>query len=166
MERGEPDIPEIDVVQFKAALGSFATGVTVTTTLAQDGPHGATVNAVMSVSLVPPLVLVSIQTGSRMDTALRSGDNFALSMLSADQREIAEHFADSSRFHDARAFALFPSHSARTGAPLLDGALAHVDCRVVDTHRAGDHTLFVGRAIYVRSTLSGRPLEYFRGALS
>ena len=166
METGEPDTPEVDIPQFKAALGSFATGVTVTTTLAPDGPHGATVSAVMSVSLVPPLVLVSIQTGSRMDSVLKCSDNFALSMLSAEQREVAEHFANSSRFHDARAFALFPSHRARTGAPLLDGALAHVDCRMVDTRRAGDHTLFVGRALYVHSTMSGRPLVYFRGALS
>jgi flavin reductase (DIM6/NTAB) family NADH-FMN oxidoreductase RutF len=166
MDTGEHTAPEVDVTQFKAAFGCFATGVTVATTESIYGPHGATANAVMSVSLEPLLVLVSIQTGSRMDSAMKHSDNFALSILSDMQREIADYFADSSRPHDRRAFELFPHYRAKTGAPLLKGALAYVDCRTVDIHPAGDHTLFIGRALYVESAEAGRPLLYFRGDIS
>ena len=158
--------PEVDVRDFKTALGCFVTGVTVATTLTALGMHGVTANAVMSVSLAPPLVLLSIQSGSRMDVLLRQSDNYALSILSAAQRDVAEYFADSTKPHDSQAFKRFPYQHARTGAPLFDGALAHVDCRIVDVHPAGDHTLYVGHVIFVASPSPGAPLQYFRGEMS
>lgn len=156
--------PVIDPYRFKRALGSFATGVTLATTSSDTEWHGATANAVMSVSLDPPLVLVSIQLGTRMHRALRESDNFALSILSAEQEGIAQHFADSSAPHDATAFALFPHHLGYTGAPLMDGALACVDCRIVDTFAAGDHTLFLGRIMHLEIAEDGVPLLYMHGA--
>jgi flavin reductase (DIM6/NTAB) family NADH-FMN oxidoreductase RutF len=157
---------EVDVRDFKSALGCFVTGVTVATTLSALGMHGVTANAVMSVSLEPPLVVLSIQTGSRMDVVLRQSDNYALSVLSSTQRDVAEYFADSSKPHDSAAFQRFPYSRARTGAPLLDDALAHVECRIVDTHPAGDHILYVGHAVFVASPKPGAPLRYFRGEMS
>jgi flavin reductase (DIM6/NTAB) family NADH-FMN oxidoreductase RutF len=157
--------PSIDVSAFKAALGSFATGVTLATTGSGGDLHGVTANAVMSVSLDPPLVLLSIQQGTRMYGVLRFSDNFALSVLAKDQLQVATYFADSSRPHDTAAFERFPYHAGVTGAPLLDGAVAHVDCRIVDVYPAGDHVLFIGRALYVASSVDRSPLIYFRGRL-
>lgn len=155
----------IDIEEFKAALGSFATGVTLATTAAGTELHGVTASAVVSVSLEPPLVLLSIQSGTRMHAALRLSDNFALNVLAATQRDIALYFADSSQTHSTAAFSLFPFHLGHTGAPLLDGALAHVDCRTVEAHVAGDHTLYIGRAVHVESTSGLPPLIYFKGDL-
>jgi flavin reductase (DIM6/NTAB) family NADH-FMN oxidoreductase RutF len=154
----------VDVGTFKAAIGSFATGVTVATTASAFGPHGVTANAVMSVSLNPPLVALAVRIGSRMQAALRRSDNFALSILASGQREAAGYFADSSRPHGAPGFALFAHHAEVTGAPLLEGALAWIDCRIVAVHAVGDHDLFVGQALLARSFAPGTPLLYYRGA--
>ena len=142
---GAGAFPAIDISAFKSALGSFATGVTLATTAEGGEFHGATANAVLSVSLDPPLVLISIQNETRMCLATRRNGNFALSMLSSSQRYIAEYFANSSQPHGTVAFSRFPHHSGPSGAPLLEGALAHVDCRVVESYVAGDHTLFLPR---------------------
>jgi flavin reductase (DIM6/NTAB) family NADH-FMN oxidoreductase RutF len=149
--------------EFKAALGSFATGITIATTGSRGALHGMTANAVMSVSLDPPLVLLSIQRDTRMHTAISLSGNFALSILSASQRDVAEYFANSARPHDDTAFERFPFTYSRTGAPLLEGALAHVDCEIVAQHVAGDHTLFVGRVVGAETASGGDPLLYFRG---
>lgn len=160
----ERAVPLIDEAHFKRALGTFATGVTLATTASSSEWHGATANAVMSVSLEPPLVLLSVQHGSRMHTALRWSDNYALSILAADQDAIARYFADSQLPHNTAAFAQFPHHLGLTGAPLLDGALAAVDCRIVERFPAGDHTLFLGRVVHIETSEDGAPLLYFRGA--
>lgn len=157
--------PVIDPRDFKHALGTFATGVTLATTAAGEEWHGVTANAVMSVSLDPPLVLLSIQQGSRMHAVLRNSDNFALSVLSAAQEAPALYFASSSVPHDAAAFAAFPHHLGETGAPILDGALAAVDCRIVQTVPAGDHVLYLGHVVYLEVGERAEPLLYYRGAL-
>jgi flavin reductase (DIM6/NTAB) family NADH-FMN oxidoreductase RutF len=156
----------IDILEYKAALGSFATGVTLATTAAGTELHGVTASAVTSVSLEPPLVLLSIQNGTRMHTALRLSDNFALNILTAEQRDVALYFADSTLPHGTAAFSRFAFHVGHTGAPLLDGALAHVDCRIVEAHVAGDHTLYIGHVVYVDSSSGSTPLIYFKGDLS
>jgi flavin reductase len=161
-----PTYPEVDIKAYKSAFGSFATGVTIATTASAGQLHGVTANAVMSVSLEPLLVLVSIQNGTRMLAALRQSDNFALSMLATSQLEIAEYFADSTRPHGTEAFVRFPYHRGYTGAPLMDGALACVESRLVDVHAAGDHTLFIGRVVQVETLSFASPLLYFRGKLS
>ena len=157
-------VPVIDRQQFKHALGAFATGVTLATTAASGELHGATANAVMSVSLDPAMVLLSIQTGSRMHAALRLSDNYALSILTATQEDVARYFADTSQPHGSVAFTHFPYHLGQTGAPLLDGALSHVDCKIAETYVAGDHVLYLGRVVYLEVAPEGEaPLLYFRG---
>ncbi len=155
-------VPGVDVEHFKSALSSFATGVTIASTVVGNEFHGATANAVMSVSLDPPLIALSIQQGTRMHGVLQRSDNYALSILAADQQEPAGYFADSSQAHGSIAFGLFGAHPGPTGAPLLEGALAHVDCRIVDAYPAGDHTLYIGRVVYAASRPDGEPLLYFR----
>jgi flavin reductase (DIM6/NTAB) family NADH-FMN oxidoreductase RutF len=156
-------MPVVDQQEFKRALGSFATGVTLATTAVGGEWHGITANAVMSVSLDPPLVALSVQRATRMHATLDRADNFALSILAADQIAVARYFADSSQPHGTTAFAAFPHHLARGGAPLLDGALAHIDCRIIAAHPAGDHTLFIGQVIDLETRASGTPLLYLRG---
>jgi flavin reductase len=155
-------VPGVDVEQFKSALSSFATGVTIAATAVGNALHGATANAVMSVSLDPPLIVLSIQQGTRMHGVLQRSDNYALSILAADQKEAARYFADSSQAHGSIAFDIFGAHPGPTGAPLLNGALAHVDCRIVDAYPAGDHTLYIGRVVYAASRTDGEPLLYYR----
>lgn len=156
-------IPVLDQKLFKRALGTFATGVTLATTAHGSGWHGVTANAVMSVSLDPPLVLLSIQAGTGMYHALQHSDNYALNILSATQEEVARHFADSTRQHTRAAFDLFPHHPGLTGAPLLDHALAAVDCRIDGRYPAGDHVLYLGRVLYLEVGDDLSPLLYFRG---
>ena len=158
-----PDGPPVNHEEFRRAFRQFATGVTLATTEAAGEWHGATANAVMSVSLEPPLVLLSIKVGSRMDKALRRGDNYALSILAAGQERVARYFSDSSQPHDRDAFAQFPHRTALTGAPLLDGALAHIDCRIETVYPGGDHLLYLGRVIYLHVHSDGEPLLYLRG---
>lgn len=165
MSSGETTFPIIEPSDFKTALGSFATGVTIATTSVHGEIRGITASAVMSVSLSPPLVLLSIQNGTRMHALISRSTNFALSVLAATQRGIAEYFADSSQPHDAVAFSRFPYHLGATGAPLLNGALTQIDCSIVDRHPAGDHTLFVGRVLQLRTQPGAAPLLYFRGKL-
>jgi len=157
-----PPIPSVDVEHFKSALSSFATGVTLATTAVGSELHGVTANAVMSVSLDPPLTALCIQQGTRMHSVLQRSDNYALSILAAEQEEAARYFADSSQAHGSIAFRLFSTHPGPTGAPLLDAALAHVDCKIVDIYPAGDHTLYLGRVVYAASRSDGEPLLYYR----
>ena len=157
------DRTSADHAEFRRALGQFATGVTLATTAAAGEWHGATANAVMSVSLEPPLVLLSIKVGSRMEAALRHSDNYALSILAAGQQRVAQYFSDSSQPHDRAAFAQFPHRTARTGAPLLEGALAQIDCQIETVYPGGDHLLYLGRVVYLHAAGDDEPLLYLRG---
>ncbi|HEY2041281.1 MAG TPA: flavin reductase family protein [Jatrophihabitans sp.] len=146
--------------QLREAVGRFATGVTVVTALdLQAKPVGCTVSAFSSLSLRPPLVLVCIDTRRFMHGPLTSGPGFAVNVLAADQRATALRFATPA----ADKFATTPHHPGRSGIPLLDGALAHVQCDLHAVHEGGDHAIIVGRVSDVRTT-AGEPLLYAQGA--
>jgi len=149
--------------EFRAALGRFASGVTVITVeTAEGGVHGMTANAFCSVSLQPPLVLVCIDHLAETYLRVRERGEFGVSVLREDQEALSEFFADPERNPDA-AYRLGIQYSKmRSGKPVLENALANLDCRVVDAHAAGDHTIFVGE---VREIIvgEGTPLLYFRG---
>lgn len=123
--------------ELRRVMGRFATGVTVVTTTERDTIHGMTANAFLSVSLHPPLVLVSLGR-CRMNEMLPRTGRYGVSVLSNDQEEYAAHFAGQ------RPAAVEPKFVWRHGIPLLEGALAHLVCRVVDSHPAGDHLLWIG----------------------
>ena len=149
--------------EFRAALGRFATGVTVVTVHTPEGGiHGMTANAFCSVSLRPPLVLVCIDQLAETYLHLRERGQFGVSVLKGDQEALSEFFADPERNPDA-AYRLGIRYNAmKSGMPVLEDALANLDCRVVDEHAAGDHTIFVGAVREVRLG-AGSPLLYFRG---
>lgn len=146
---------------FKAVLGRFATGVTVVTTREDQTPLGLTVNAFASISLDPPLVMISIDRHSYLHGAVPRLGFFAVNVLAAEQQELSRRFAgqtgDSShRFHD------LPWRREYTGAPVLEAALAWVDCRVEAMYPAGDHSIILGH-VQALGLAPGEPLLYYRG---
>ncbi|MFD8233709.1 flavin reductase family protein [Streptomyces sp. NPDC059696] len=162
--------------EFRAAMARLASGVVLVT--AQEAPLdpddptapggedvGMTATAFMSVSLDPPLVLVSLREGSRMDELLEEQDLWAVSVLSESQRHIAGRFAMKGRVSDRLLFADIPhTRGAYTGAPLVGGALAVLECRTEQRVAAGDHTLVIGRVLTARvPSAEAGPLTYFRG---
>jgi flavin reductase len=122
--------------RLRSCLGRFATGVTVVTFAAADGPRGVTVNSFTSVSLEPPLVLVSIAKAARAHDALRERP-FCVNVLGAEQEALARRFAGG----DPEAE---PHFTEGERAPRLQGALAHVECEPWRVYDAGDHSLFLG----------------------
>jgi flavin reductase len=142
---------------FRRTLGMFATGVTVLTTRAGEHVHGMTANAFMSVSLKPPLVLVSIDRRARMGALLHEGTRFGVSVLEAHQTGLSDRFAG--QVDDDLPEATFEIvHET----PLVEGALAHLVARVVRSYWGGDHSLFVGQVEFARYG-EGRPLLFHGG---
>lgn len=135
---------EFDATAFRSALGRFATGVTIVTTLDRDGrPCGVTANSYNSVSLDPPLVLWSLARSSRSLAAFEGAETFAIHVLSADQEELALRFA--SRGEDK--FADLEVREGLGGVPLFDDCAAHFECRTQSKFDGGDHVIFLGRVV-------------------
>jgi flavin reductase (DIM6/NTAB) family NADH-FMN oxidoreductase RutF len=157
--------------EFRGAMARLAAGVVLVTAHdPEDGPRGAaagmTATAFLSVSLDPPLVMVSVRAGSRMDELLERQPLWAASLLAEGQRVIAGRFAMKGRLSDRLLFQEVPHEIGEvSGAPLVSGALATVECRTEQHVAAGDHTLVVARVL--AATLphaEGGPLTYYRGA--
>ena len=145
--------------EFRAAMGRFASGVTVVTLKGEDNrPGGMTVSAFSSLSLEPPLILVCIDKRASVHEYFKEGNHFAVNILAEDQEVISRRFAskDEDRF-DGVGY-----KDGTTGAPTLDGAIACLECRVVHEYPGGDHTIVVGEVIHTYAT-DGKPLTYFRG---
>ena len=142
---------------FRRTLGMFATGVTVITTRVGEQVHGMTANAFMSVSLRPPLVLISIDRRARMGGLMHEGTRFGVSVLEAKQTGLSDRFAG--RVADDLPEATFEIvHET----PLVEGALAHLVARVVRSYWGGDHSLFLGQVEFARYG-EGRPLLFHGG---
>lgn len=141
--------------ELRSVMGRFATGVTVVTTTHRGTIHGMTANAFLSVSLRPPLVLVSLGR-CRMSEMLPRTGRYGVSVLASDQEHFAAHFAGQ------RVSPVDPEFVWQDDLPLLAGALAHVGCRVVDVHAAGDHVLWIGEVEHL-SHRDGEPLLFYTG---
>jgi flavin reductase (DIM6/NTAB) family NADH-FMN oxidoreductase RutF len=149
----------IDPDSFRAALGRFASGITIVTARDQKGrDHGMTVSAFCSVSLEPPLVLVSIGHDASMHELIMNVEELGINVLSTTQEPLSRRFADpeSDRF-DGVGYT-----RGESGIALLDDALVHLECTVVARHEAGDHTLIVCTVDRAAAS-DGRPLLYYRG---
>ncbi len=141
---------------FRSALGRFATGITVVTTVVDGTTRGMTANAFLSVSLEPPLVLVSVANKAHMHGYLQQTGRYGVSVLTANQEEYSQHFAG------IGAPDLQPQFVEVEGMPLLAESLAHLIVTVTDVHLAGDHTLYIGQVEYLK-WWDGKPLLYFQG---
>lgn len=148
--------------EFRVALSRFVSGITVVTVLDKDNrPGGITVSAFSSVSLDPPLVLACIDKRASVHDSLIEGSSFAVNILAQDQEHVSRRFAskDQDRFEGAG------YREGACGAPLLEGALAYIECRVVHVYPGGDHTIVVGE-VESTSVADHKPLAYFRGGYS
>ncbi len=144
--------------QFRQLLGRFATGVTVLTARTPAGdPIGMTASSVASVSLHPPLLLVSVDKGNDMHPAVEAASHFVLNVLAADQESLSRRFAAD----DADRFAGVLHRPSRRGIALLDGVLAHIECEKHGAVPAGDHTVFLG-LVEGGAVTDRRPLLYYR----
>lgn len=147
--------------EFRAALARWASGVAIVTAAAGDRIHGMTVSAFASVSLEPPLVLVCADKTSHTLEVLEAGRVFAVNVLAAGQQTLSSRFASKKDEH--RRFEGVAWRRGATGAPLVEGALASLDCRVVAAHDAGDHVIYVGQ-VEAAEVRRGEPLVYHAGA--
>lgn len=149
----------VDALEFRRALGCFATGVTVLTAMDDRGrPRGLTANAFSSLSLEPTLVLICVDHRSDTYPVINQAPAFAVNILGEDQREVSQRFARKGEDK----FDAVSYHLGQIGAPLIDGALATLECRVSGSYVEGDHTIFVGSVESVEHG-EGKPLLFFRG---
>lgn len=148
----------IDDAQFKLAMSQFASGVTVVTTEHEGALYGMTVASFASLSLHPPLVLICIEKSVKSHDALAAAEKFGVSILADDQGEVSGRFA-SKKIEDK--FAGVAWTRGELGVPLLDGAICTLECRLHNLLPGGDHSIFVGEVVGVR-TSEEKPLVYFR----
>ncbi len=138
---------------FRRVMGHFVTGVTVVTALDGERPFGITVNALSSVSLDPPLVMVALDRRRFLTPIVRAAGRYAVNILSEEQQDLSDCFAGAPVEPGREDFCGAAWHPGDSGLPLLDGAIATLECSVVQTFSAGDHDLFIGRV----DTLSNEP---------
>ncbi len=152
--------PSFSSPEFRAALGMFATGVTIVTARDADGVRvGLTANSFNSVSLAPPLVLWSLSRQAGSMAAFSQGSHYAINILAADQRELAERF--SSKGEDRFAGVAF--HEGVGGAPILAGAAAVFECFNRSRYEEGDHVIFVGEVERCSHHTGAQPLIFHGG---
>jgi 3-hydroxy-9,10-secoandrosta-1,3,5(10)-triene-9,17-dione monooxygenase reductase component len=144
---------------FRAALGAYATGVTVVTAIGPNGPSGATANAVTSLSLDPPMMLACLDRGSRTLTSVRSQGRFGVNALAAGQEELARRFSGKDP-ETAQWETVEWSESEEL--PRLSGALLWVACELRDLIDGGDHLILTGNVLAADSR-DGMPLIFHRG---
>ena len=147
--------------EFKQVLASWATGVTIVTARSADRIHGMTVSAFSEVSLDPPLVLVCADKSSNTRPVIEEGGVFAVNILARDQEALSNKFA--SKRDEWKRFDGLETDTGPSGAPLLRGVVANLDCTVVGAHEHGDHVVYVGAVQEVRH-FDREPLLYCRGA--
>jgi flavin reductase (DIM6/NTAB) family NADH-FMN oxidoreductase RutF len=144
----------MDSQQFRAALGMFATGVTIVTVRSADGGLvGLTANSFNSVSLAPPLVLWSLAQRAGSMPVFSRGSHYAINILAADQKELAQRFA----MRDIDRFAGVAWREGAGGAPVLDGAVASFECANRSRYEEGDHVIFVGEVERCTSRPGAQP---------
>jgi flavin reductase (DIM6/NTAB) family NADH-FMN oxidoreductase RutF len=144
-------------VALRRTLGMFATGVTVITALKAEQVHGMTANAFMSVSLEPPLVLISVDRRTKMCALLHEGMHYGVSVLCETQAALSDRFAGRQGDNLPE-----PRFAVVRETPLVEGALAHFVARVERSYWGGDHSLFLGRVEYARQN-EGTPLLFHGG---
>ena len=152
------NLTEIEPRLYRKAMGQFPTGVTVVTTRVGDTIHGMAANSFVSVSLDPPLVLVSIAKKAKMHEYLLRSRAFGISILHEGQQDVCMHFAGRPKEN------LTIEFTEVEGTPVLKEAVARITAEVVDAHEAGDHTLFIGHVRHLDYNEQLKPLIFCRGS--
>jgi flavin reductase (DIM6/NTAB) family NADH-FMN oxidoreductase RutF len=151
-------VSAFDTARFREVLGHFATGVTIVTAMEEEGPVGFTCQAFSSLSLEPPLIALAPAKSSTSWPRIRKAGAFSVNILAEDQEALCRNFAVSG----ADKFAGVGWHAGHNGAPLLEGALAWLECTLLIAHEAGDHELVFG-AVHELGVNPGTPLLFYRG---
>jgi 3-hydroxy-9,10-secoandrosta-1,3,5(10)-triene-9,17-dione monooxygenase reductase component len=150
--------------RFRDVLGRFGSGVTVVTAVSNDEPVGLTCQSFSSVSLDPPLVLFVPAKTSRAWPLIQRSGRFCVNLLAADQADLSNTMASrgTDKFADVKW-----TPAAQTGSPMLEGAIAHIDCSIHAVHEAGDHFVVIGRVLDLVTDDDGdddlAPLLFYRG---
>ncbi|MGL4173515.1 MAG: flavin reductase family protein [Actinomycetota bacterium] len=164
MSDSPPNTP-VDEATFRRAMGRFATGVTVIGARVDGLDHAMTASAFTSVSLDPLLVLVCVERDARFHEAITAAPGWTVSVLAESQQRIADWLATPGRSLQGQLAQVPHHHGSRTGAPLVAGALATLECRTVHRYPGGDHTIVVGRVISLEVPDNpASPLLYHRGS--
>jgi len=154
--------PTFDARAFRDVVGRFATGVTVITTHDEDEFRAMTANSFTSVSLDPPLVLVCVVKSASIHEPIASSRRFAVNILGEDQSDVSGLFARHGELDEPMGGV--PYHLGQLGLPLVQGALAWLECELWADYDGGDHTIYVGEVIEIHVERSaGRPLLFFSG---
>ncbi len=149
----------IEKNELRRVMGHFATGVTIITTISKDGtPYGLTANAFMSVSLEPPLLLISVDKKAESYPYFEQSRVFTVNILRDDQEALSRKFAVSG----GNKFEGVAYHRGANNVPILEDTLAHIECRLYATYDGGDHTLYLGEVLEAQ-TRKGKPLLFYRG---
>ena len=149
----------IEKNELRRVMGHFATGVTVITTVSKDGNHyGLTANAFTSVSLEPPMLLVSVDKKAESYPYFEESKVFTVNILADDQEAISRRFAVSG----GPKFEGVAYHPGANGAAILEGTLGFIECKLVASYPGGDHTIYLGE-IEEAATVDRKPLLFFRG---
>lgn len=149
----------IEKNELRMVMGHFATGVTIITTFNKAGQlHGLTANAFTSLSLVPPLCVICVDKKAESYASFEESKVFTVNILKDDQETLSRKFAVSG----GDKFSGVAYRRGGNGAPILDGVIAWLECKVVASHDGGDHTIHVGE-IEEAGTHEGKPLMFFRG---
>ena len=145
-------------------MARFATGVSVVA--ARHGPQlaGMTANAIASISVDPPLMMASIGRKAETHGGIVGSHAFAISILAADQQALAECFARPTTASKLTGFCGAAWHEAETGSPILEGAIAYFDCRLLERHDGGDHTIFIGEIVAAGYREDAEPLLWYASA--
>lgn len=159
-QRKYHEVMPVDPHDLRLAMRRWTTGVTVVSAAARAVRHGMTVSSFTSVSLDPPLVLVSLDRESSTHRLVEQIRSFGVSILSDDQRGISDRFAGRI-YTDTDRFVGLDTFNLVTGAPLLAHSLAAFDCQVVSSFETGTQTLFIGEVLAVKTGVEGFPLIYF-----
>ncbi len=157
-------VSDVDPDEYRQVISRFASGVTVVTTKDARLDYAMTANAIMSVSLEPVLMCVSVEREARFHDAVMDSGVWGVSILPASARATAVWLATRGRPLHGQLDRIPHTRGPETGVALLDNSLAHLECRTVDTHPAGDHTLVVGNVVWMATTQQpGDALVYYRG---
>ncbi len=155
-----PATSAVDGARYRQVLGQFPTGVTVITAAGPEGPAGICVGSFTSVSLDPPLVAFCARDTSTTYPQIAAAGHYCVNILADDQEDIARAFAGK---HEDKFSGVGWRPSVATGAPVINGVLAWIDCQIDAVHAAGDHWIVVGRVLDLEIGHEGSPLVFFRG---
>lgn len=153
----------VDPWEFRRVVGRFATGVTVVTTVADGEPHGMTANSLTSVSLDPVLVLICVDRTARLLPALDVSGTWAVSVLPAGMDGVSRRFARRAEPGVDQFVGVPVRPGPVTGAPVVEGALAVLECRTWATYDGGDHAIVLGEVLGLEAPADGDPLLHFEG---